>query len=988
MKISCFVMMQNESPILDPFLDQIDALFDQCILLDHQSTDNSVEMAQKRDPQRYQIRHLKTSGHPQSELATWFAHALFSNGETDYLFFLDCDEFLPFADRRALEAFLSENNDADVIRLPWLNVYPESFEGGDIFSSAFYHVAPSGSMKKVILNKSIAHKSKDFVVSQGYHLVRTPDDAHIETAEINNTYLIHIPVQSLMKFSFKVANGSNRLIHDESRRKKGFGSHWVKMGQQLAITGFSHGDLKDATLQYSELPSSSNVAKYAEKLDFSFPYVKSPYRETSSYILSQISGMVHYNINLGRADASFFSVSDSSGNILFTNETTPNENNPKKQNPPLKDAPSSADAPQAASDLSGLIETLFALPLSTPGGTQAGPLHFLLLLLKLLRPRSSVLVGRAGGRSLSIIREATVKYYFESNIYYVDTSEESSEAPAPETGFPACIALPSKKAWEHFNNGTVDVLYLEDPGPVADKDYLELWYNTLSVRGVVIFQNIRSSPAALSCFKNLKKSFFTLELNQPDGLGIVFLNQNDPRIAPILSLAKDEKAFAVYNEFVHSILNLHADDESRLAAKETEICQLNETVRSMQTEIGQLFESRQIAVDQLNQTIESKQAEIDRLNQVFRSAQDEIGRLSQSISALKEEIALRISDVKALKSGMDSMRSSLSWKVTAPLRASKGLAHRIRSGHPDGGAQKNAARPDRSLPLKQTVAKSIFIDTPYGNTGDKLIGQGCLSFLHDMKIPLEQPDPRLIQAALDGDHASLSRSLEKHEGYIFFSGGGNIGIYKENENVRANIIRHAKNAKGFLVFPQSCFAPEDSLKSPGITVWAREKSSYDLLQKAGIRTALVPDAAFYMEDAVPVLPDGEGCFFVRRSEGCCSERVEHPLRISCPSQDLTLNQPLEEVIRALSPYRCVMSDRLHGAIISVLMHKRTALLPVAYHKNESFYDTWFKEDDGIGFIRNEEDLGRFLKGNAVPKISPKVLFLKYALLEFENFLNG
>lgn len=202
MKLSCFVMMQSESPILRPFLDQIDAFFDQCIILDHQSTDNSISLVQERDPSRYRIYHLKTSGYPQSEVATWFAHALLSGGDSDFLFFLDCDEFLPFATRSELETHLLKNAEADVLTLHWLNVYPESFDGEDIFSKHFYHGAPSSHFKKVILNKSIVQKSANFLISQGYHSILAPDAPCLEIADIRDRYLIHIPVQSLVKLSF------------------------------------------------------------------------------------------------------------------------------------------------------------------------------------------------------------------------------------------------------------------------------------------------------------------------------------------------------------------------------------------------------------------------------------------------------------------------------------------------------------------------------------------------------------------------------------------------------------------------------------------------------------------------------------------------------------------------------------------------------------------------------------------------------------------
>jgi exopolysaccharide biosynthesis predicted pyruvyltransferase EpsI len=51
----------------------------------------------------------------------------------------------------------------------------------------------------------------------------------------------------------------------------------------------------------------------------------------------------------------------------------------------------------------------------------------------------------------------------------------------------------------------------------------------------------------------------------------------------------------------------------------------------------------------------------------------------------------------------------------------------------------------------------------------------------------------------------------------------------------------------------------------------------------------------------------------------------------------------------LSKYDYVFTTRLHGAILSLLLHKKFTFFDNSYGKNKGFYDTWLKDVDGIKF---------------------------------------
>ena len=281
----------------------------------------------------------------------------------------------------------------------------------------------------------------------------------------------------------------------------------------------------------------------------------------------------------------------------------------------------------------------------------------------------------------------------------------------------------------------------------------------------------------------------------------------------------------------------------------------------------------------------------------------------------------------------------------------------------------------------------VFLWQRGGNTGDDLIRRGCLAFLRSQGLDVVESDGSIEKAAAKGDRAYLRASLKDYPGFVFFTGGGNIGIYRDNERLRASVLRHARSARGVLVFPQSVARVETALRDERVTVWSRDAVSRKKLSAAGVRTDLVPDAAFAVDAEIPKMPGGAGVFLILRDVGTCNERVDHPIAVSGPSADLTYDRSIEEIQEALRDFRTVVSDRLHGGIVSLMMRKRTAWLPVRYNKIESFYRTWFESEPGIGFVRTQEDVTRFVERDDEPTLDLAERFHEAAVPALRHFLD-
>jgi exopolysaccharide biosynthesis predicted pyruvyltransferase EpsI len=275
-----------------------------------------------------------------------------------------------------------------------------------------------------------------------------------------------------------------------------------------------------------------------------------------------------------------------------------------------------------------------------------------------------------------------------------------------------------------------------------------------------------------------------------------------------------------------------------------------------------------------------------------------------------------------------------------------------------------------------------------GNTGDKLIVDACERYLRQRGIDVWRSDGSLEDAAIAGDTEYLSAALSCFRGMLFFSGGGNVGIYSDNGAIRAAVLAHASRQHRCLVFSQSAFQPERALIDPRVTVWCRDSISFSILQQAGTRSELVPDMALYMDDTIEKHPGGEGTVFIRRVPGQDAESIDHGITFACSARDLTLRTPLDDVIAALKPYDVVISDRLHGGLIALMMRKKVVLLPVGYHKTRSFYDTWLSSATGVTYVDTQDDLRPRMDALRMPNCDLRRLVCRFADPALDRFLMG
>lgn len=276
----------------------------------------------------------------------------------------------------------------------------------------------------------------------------------------------------------------------------------------------------------------------------------------------------------------------------------------------------------------------------------------------------------------------------------------------------------------------------------------------------------------------------------------------------------------------------------------------------------------------------------------------------------------------------------------------------------------------------------VYIDLPYhSNIGDALIWQGTEDFLTSL------PHNCLYRCS----YKSFQRKDLNREVIILMHGGGNFGdLYPAHQDFRNRIINEYPNNR-IIILPQTVYYNGSRmLANDAITmrhhknlyICARDQYSFDFLNRYrfGKNILLVPDMAYCIalnKYSKFVTPSSERVLLVKRVDKEKTDTddvvpnmfrdvldVKDWVGYETKSIDLDvlsdlihskkyaeadefaintyLPKRVEDGIKMISPYNRVYSNRLHGAILSVLLGKEVTIIDNSYGKNANYYDTWMK----------------------------------------------
>lgn len=269
--------------------------------------------------------------------------------------------------------------------------------------------------------------------------------------------------------------------------------------------------------------------------------------------------------------------------------------------------------------------------------------------------------------------------------------------------------------------------------------------------------------------------------------------------------------------------------------------------------------------------------------------------------------------------------------------------------------------------------KNFFLlNTPdYMNLGDHAIAIAENHYL-SKKVG------KFIEIGSNSCHLDGLRNLREYvklEDIIFVQGGGNMGSLWRvcEENIR-NIIRTFPDNK-IIIFPQSVYygnSKEDLAYfyqsqevynvHKDLLICSRDSRSYDFVNKSyKCKSVLLPDIALTLEYNKKSKRNGIGLLlredkekFIKGDYQVVAQSVvkklgknlihitHHPIDDPCNRQ-----KRIDELLDVYSSCELVITDRLHGMILSIVTSTPCIVFDNSYCKISDLYKTWLKDCEYI-----------------------------------------
>lgn len=291
----------------------------------------------------------------------------------------------------------------------------------------------------------------------------------------------------------------------------------------------------------------------------------------------------------------------------------------------------------------------------------------------------------------------------------------------------------------------------------------------------------------------------------------------------------------------------------------------------------------------------------------------------------------------------------------------------------------------------------VLLDIPnHKNIGDHLIYKGELDFFRELPFNCQSQSS-----------VTFNFSGEINSNIILLHGGGNFGdLYPMHQKFREKVIRENSN-KRIIILPQSVQFDKESEaiesakvfnQHPDLTICARDQYSFDYLKKHfnACNIIMVPDMAFCStyQKSKPATHDllimkrrdfeiGDSDEIELGSDYAVSDwtTFEATLNESIAKYYEKVNNKLSKLfykaikqdsvfglfplrterryiqlgIDLVSKYKFVISTRLHGHILCLLLGIPSIIVDNSYGKNKRFYDTWLKDLEGSYFANTIEE---------------------------------
>lgn len=317
---------------------------------------------------------------------------------------------------------------------------------------------------------------------------------------------------------------------------------------------------------------------------------------------------------------------------------------------------------------------------------------FAFWLMSVVRPASLVELGTQSGFSYGVWCQSVQTLGLAARCYAVDTWKGDSLAGAYDEAafrelsqynqdtyptFSSLIRATSDEALEHFPDGSIDLLHIDGQREYESvRHAFDSWRGKLSGRGVLVLHdtNVREGDFAVwRLFAELREQYPSFEFLHAHGLGIVAVGEQIPDGLRALFDTKGDAANAVRESYAR--LGRAIALQQRLNETRAELDTRDVELKRMR----ELFEASKEGAERQRSESAAHSAEHSYLE---RELEEERSRVDELRNELDRECDARNTATESMKRTSDELaavRSSTSWRLTAPMRLASHSLRRPRT---------------------------------------------------------------------------------------------------------------------------------------------------------------------------------------------------------------------------------------------------------------------------------------------------------------------
>ena len=636
------VLIKNEIDIIEAFLSHLLALFDVIVIVDHGSQDGTRQVidAVADADSRVTVYSLEVPSYIQALTMNHVARTAPELRDVDWLFFLDADEFLPFASRADFDAALAKHASATVISMAWLNAVPETYWDSYVDlreSTTVYLPSRDSDFRKIAYRPRMVDRQKVWV-EQGNHAILAQKGSTPLLTQMAEFPLIHLPVRSRAQLMLKLNQGVLAYLKLGSSRSKLDGSHWFRLQDALQQVDITDEVLNAVVSRYGAVEADVSPISLKRLQDGGYqpvqprfaqhpveysPGVRRDFDQVIFRLSATAAGVDDGEAAQPRpvsrlqttADRRIVRADDDSGYEFRALEAEPTSAVPARK-----------ELPDHAFLAEFLRPSYWSIDDLTPSAW-TGHIPFLFALTGLERPRRYVELGSHFGASFFAYCQAVARLGYRSTPVAVDSWEGDVHAGLYDNlvfekfkfifkkyaDFAVFMRMYFSVAARSFEDGSVDLLHIDGlhTYEAVREDY-ETWLPKMSTRGIILLHDIGVHERDFGVWKfwgELQERHPTMELRHSHGLGVAYVGADTGRdIERLIKLVRDDKG-------AWTFLQQHFEEISQksceLATANGELARLGEQVRA----VAKLRED----VSRLRQALSASQEERDQYKELIGS---------------------------------------------------------------------------------------------------------------------------------------------------------------------------------------------------------------------------------------------------------------------------------------------------------------------------------------------------------------------------------